>query len=158
MTTSQINPSYKCRKWRKMKVANWCWKKWKGPGYSFEWEFKSFNSWLKSWSMHAHPDHQTNLSVLLIKTWSHTHKSVILQAACNFEWNVLSYVWCLHQVCNFYTYLENLTFTHSVQFYTQCIIYTQCVILHTVCSSTHSVYFNTQCVILHTVCNSTHSV
>ena len=31
MTTSQINPSYECGKWMKVKVAKWCWKKWNGP-------------------------------------------------------------------------------------------------------------------------------
>ena len=31
LTTSQINPSYECRKWMKVKMAKWCWKKWNGP-------------------------------------------------------------------------------------------------------------------------------
>ena len=49
MTTSQINPSYECGKWMKVKVAKWCWKKWNGPIlmhiYDKQYEIMQKNQW-----------------------------------------------------------------------------------------------------------------
>ena len=49
MTRSQINPSYECGKWMKVKVAKWCWKKWNGPFlmhiYDKQCEIMQKNQW-----------------------------------------------------------------------------------------------------------------
>ena len=49
MIRSQINPSYECGIWMKVKVAKWCWKKWNGPFlmhiYDKQCEIMQKNQW-----------------------------------------------------------------------------------------------------------------